>query len=239
MNYYSLDLFSNFTYFLDDPVNGDQIQQLDNRYYAGMNLSRTYHRAAADHTIGFQFRNDNIYNLALNRTNQRALVSQVRNDSVDQQDFALFYQNEIRHTDWMRSVAGLRGDLFRFHNRSDLNAADSNTTDAGVLSPKLGLILGPWSDTELYTNWGQSFHSNDSRGINSSMDPASPLVKSEGSEVGVRSFLTPNWNSTLALWYLEIDSELVFVGDAGTTEAGPSSHRGGITWTNYYQMTDG
>ncbi len=238
VSYYDLDLFSNFTYFLVDPVNGDQIEQIDNRYYAGFNASQTYHRESADHTFGFQFRNDNIYNLGLNQTNQRQLVSQVRSDSVDQQDYALYYTNDARLTDWARSSIGLRGDLFRFHTRSELNPADTNSNEAGIFSPKVGFIFGPWSQTETYFNWGQSFHSNDARGINSSVDPADPLVKSEGSEVGLRSWLTPTWNSTLALWYLEIDSELVFVGDAGTTEAGAASHRGGITWTNYYQVTD-
>ncbi len=199
ISYYDLDLFSNFTFFLDDSINGDQIQQLDNRWYGGVNASRTYHRQDVDHTFGFQFRNDNIYNLALNRTRQQQLVSQVRNDSVDQQSYSLYYVNEASLTDWARSSVGLRGDLYRFHNRSDLDPADTNTTDAGIFSPKLGLALGPWADSELFLNWGQSFHSNDSRGVNSSTDPANPLVKSDGSEIGMRSYLTPKWNSTLVL----------------------------------------
>ncbi len=237
-SYYDLDLFSNFTFFLDDPINGDQIEQIDNRWYSGVNASQTYHRQYVDHTLGFQFRNDNIYNLGLNRTRQRELVSQTRSDSVDQQSYSLYYANDASITEWARTSIGLRGDLYRFHNRSNLDPADTNTTDAGIFSPKLGLVLGPWSDSELFLNWGQSFHSNDARGINGSIDPANPLVKSEGSEVGLRSDLTSNWNSTLALWYLEIDSELLFVGDAGTTEAGPQSRRGGITWTNYYRVND-
>ncbi|WP_197455020.1 TonB-dependent receptor domain-containing protein [Stieleria varia] len=235
-SYYDMDLFSNFTFFLDDPINGDQIQQIDNRWYSGVNASQTYHRQFVDHTFGFQFRNDNVYGLELNRTRQRQLISQTRNDDVDQQSYSLYYVNDAALTSWARSTIGLRGDLYRFHNQSNLNAADSGTTDAGVFSPKLGLVFGPWNDSELFLNWGQSFHSNDSRGVNASVDPADPLIKSEGSEIGLRSDLTCNWNSTLAMWYLEIDSELLFVGDAGTTEAGPASRRFGVTWTNYYQL---
>ncbi|OYP36531.1 TonB-dependent receptor [Rhodopirellula sp. MGV] len=238
VSYYDMDLFSNFTFFLDDPVNGDQIEQVDKRWYTGLNASQTYHRDCVDHTVGFQFRNDNVYELALNRTNSRRLVSPVRNDSVDQQSYSLYYANDAKLTPWLSSHLGLRGDFYRFHNQANVNTADSGTVDDQVFSPKFGLVFGPWADSEMYLNWGQSFHSNDTRGVTSSTDPANPLVKSDGTEIGVRSWVTPNWNSTLAVWYLEIDSELVFVGDAGTTEAGPSSHRGGLTWTNYLQLND-
>lgn len=238
INYYDLNLFSDFTYFLDDPVNGDQIQQIDNRIYTGLNLSQTLRTEYTDHTLGFQFRNDNIFELGLNRTNQRQLVSTVRSDDVDQQNYSLYYTNETALTSWARSYTGLRGDFYRFHTHSKVNPADSGTTQAEVFSPKLGLVFGPWYDSEIFLNWGQSFHSNDSRGVNAAVDPADPLVKSDGSEIGARTWLTPTWNSSLTYWYLEIDSELVFVGDAGTTEPGPPSHRSGATWTNQWALTD-
>lgn len=238
VTYYDMDLFSNFTFYLEDPINGDQIEQVDRRVYSGVNLSHTYRGDWADHTLGFQFRNDNIYDLRLNRTRQREHLETVRQDDVDQQSFSLYYVNETYLTDWARTYVGLRGDAYRFHTTSFVDPADSGTKSAEVFSPKTGLVLGPWADTELFLNWGQSFHSNDARGVNSASDPANPLVKSDGSEIGVRSWLTPNWNSTVSFWYLEIDSELVFVGDAGTTEPGPASHRFGVTYTNYWQATD-
>lgn len=238
VTYYDLDLFSNFTFFLDDATNGDQIEQIDRRVYAGINLSRQYHGESMDHTFGFQFRNDNVYELRLNRTRQRQLVSTVRNDDVDQQSYSLYYVNQAKLTDWTRSYVGLRGDFYRFHTKAMVDPADSGTTNDAVFSPKLGLVFGPWHESELFLNWGQSFHSNDARGVNAAVDPADPLVKSEGSEIGVRSWLTSTWNSTVAAWYLEIDSELLFVGDAGTTEPGPPSRRFGITWTNYWQVAD-
>jgi hypothetical protein len=236
--YYSLDLFSNFTYFLDDPVNGDQIEQIDERVYAGLNLSRQYHGEIEDHTVGFQFRNDSIFTVALNRSRQREFVSNVRDDTVDQQVFSLYYINDAQLTDYLRSMVGLRGDAYRFHTDAHVNPADSGTASAAVFSPKLGLIAGPWYETELFLNWGQSFHSNDARGVTAAVDAAQPLVKSDGSEIGMRSWLTPRWNTTLAAWYLELDSELVFVGDAGTTEPGPASHRFGLTWTNYWRLSE-
>ena len=108
------------------------------------------------------------------------------------------------------------------------------------------MIFGPWYKTELYLNSGKGFHSNDARGTTTVIDPASgapaaavdPLVESFGNEIGVRSAWIPGLQTTLGIWYLELDSELVFVGDAGTTEASGESRRYGLEWTNFYQVND-
>jgi hypothetical protein len=92
--------------------------------------------------------------LGLNRNRQRELVSQNRRDNVDQQSYSLYYANDASLIEWARTSIGLRGDLYRFHHRSDLNLIDTNTTNDGILSPKIGLVLGPWGDSELFTNWG-------------------------------------------------------------------------------------
>lgn len=236
VTYYQLDLFSNFTFFLEDPVNGDQIQQVDERVYSGVNLSRTLRGEVMDHTIGFQFRNDNIYDLQLNRTRRQEFLTTVRSDDVDQQSYSLYYLNETQVADKVRSYLGVRGDFYRFHVDPNDPTARSDEESDSIFSPKAGLVFGPWMESEIYLNWGRGFHSNDARGVTAAVDPARPLVPSEGSEIGVRSWLTRNWNTTLALWYLELDSELVFVGDAGTTEPGPASHRVGVTWTNHWQI---
>jgi hypothetical protein len=113
-----------------------------------------------------------------------------------------------------------------------------------MISPKFGAVFGPWSGTELYANAGMGFHSNDARGAVIRVDPASgdpvdrvtPLVRARGAEVGLRTVRIPGVQSTVALWYLGLDSELLFVGDAGTTEAGRPSRRIGFEWTNYARM---
>lgn len=236
--YYQLDLFSNFTYFLDDQVNGDQIEQKDGRVYSGAYISRQWENDVTSHTVGFQFRNDSIYELELNHTTKRNFLNTNGNDDVDQQNYGLYYINETPWTDMFRSYGGLRGDFFRFHTQSNDMPIDSGTTDAAIFSPKVGLVFGPAYGSELYLNWGQSFHSNDARGINSAVDPAQPLVKSDGSEVGTRSNVTDTWTNTMALWYLKLDSELLFVGDEGTTEPTGASHRAGFTTTNTWKATD-
>jgi hypothetical protein len=110
----------------------------------------------------------------------------------------------------------------------------------------LSAIFGPWNETELYVNLGTGFHSNDARGVNNTVDPTTgdplpgvdPLVRTIGGELGVRTQVIPTLTSTLSLWWLDSDSELVYVGDAGLNEAGPASRRFGIEWTNYWRPCD-
>ena len=109
-------------------------------------------------------------------------------------------------------------------------------------SPKLSLALGPWGRTELYANYGWGFHSNDARGATITRDPSTgepaepvdPLVRARGAELGVRTLAVPGFHGTAALWGLDIDSELLFVGDAGTTEPSRPSQRRGVELTAEY-----
>ena len=105
-------------------------------------------------------------------------------------------------------------------------------------SPKGSLILGPWWDSELYLSGGMGYHSNDARGVTAPVDAADPLVRTYGAEVGVRSAYLKGLHSTIAFWWLDIDSELLFVGDAGTTEATRPSRRYGLELANYYSPTE-
>src|SRR5207302_8649097 len=122
------------------------------------------------------------------------------------------------------------------------NAANSGTASAALVSPKAGVIVGPFRGTEFYANAGDGFHSNDARGAAITVDPSTgahadrvtPLVRAGGAEVGVRTVAVPHLQTTVALWTLGVASELVFAGDAGTTTAGRPSRRSGIEWTNYY-----
>jgi outer membrane receptor protein involved in Fe transport len=136
----------------------------------------------------------------------------------------------------------VRGDAYDFTVDASL-AANSGKASDQMVTPKLALIFGPWQRTEFYLNYGQGFHSNDARGTTIRVDPTdgttpvapvSPLVRTTGYEAGLRSEPLPGWQTTLALWQLNMDSELLFVGDAGTTEPSRPSRRYGVEWTNYY-----
>ena len=242
---YDLNLFSNFTYFLDDPVNGDQFHQADQRFITGGRA--TYRRIGhlgghdSQNTLGLQIRNDDITRVGLYRTKARQLLDTVREDGVVESSASAYAQNETSWTPWLRSLAGLRVDGYRFTVDSN-DAANSGTRSAGIVSPKGGLVVGPFSGTEFYVNAGLGFHSNDARGTTITRDPSSgdavrpvtPLVRATGSEVGVRTVAVPHLQSSLTLWSLSLDSELIFVGDAGTTEAGRPSRRYGLEFANYY-----
>ena len=249
--YYDLNLFSNFTGYLDDPLNGDQINQKEHRIVIGGQGEQTWFNHwfgfEMDNTIGLQARYDGITGLKLNHTVNRQFLGAVSNDDVDETNISFFLRNQTHWHPKFRTVAGLRSDTFFFDVSDKLTPKDSGSKTSSLVSPKLSLIFGPWADTEFFVNLGYGFHSNDARGVTARVDPLDPTVavrgapglsKQRGAEGGVRTQYLKGLVSTLAVWYLHSDSELVFVGDAGTTEPTGESERYGVEWTNYYQPTD-
>ncbi len=245
---YSLDLSSNFTFFLDDPVRGDQFQQRDRRTVWGLRASRrwsgSFGAALSDTEIGLQFREDDIAQVGLFHTQARRVLETVRDDAARQSATALYLQNKVQWSEQVRTTLGLRADRYRFDVRSR-TPSNSGTETASLLSPKAGLVFGPWRDTELYLSAGWGFHSNDARGATLRVDPktgdparrATPIARARGCEFGLRSAFLPAWQATLALWRLDLGSELVFIGDAGGTEASRPSRRSGVEWSNEVQVT--
>ena len=241
-----LELYSNFSYFLDDPVNGDQFAQLDERNTYGLDarheLPASFAGRPMEHSFGLQLREDHIDN-GLSKTKARALLSKTREDQIDELSVGAWYQNELEWNGWFRTVAGLRGDAFEFDVDSD-DIANSGEASEQIASAKLSLIFGPWAQSELYLNAGQGFHSNDARGVTTTIDPVSanavapvdPLVRTEGAELGLRSSMVDGLESSFSVWLLDSDSEIVFVGDAGTTEPSRPSRRFGVEWTNDWRL---
>lgn len=173
-----------------------------------------------------------------------SLPPTTRQDDIRQTSLGVYYENKVQWGEKFRSVAGLRGDIYNYDVASNL-PENSGSRTAAIGSPKLSLIFGPWARTEVYLEGGLGFHSNDGRGATTHIDPvtgdpvkpADPLVQTYGAEVGVRTTYLEGWQSTLSFWWLDIDSELVFAGDAGTTEASRPSRRYGVEWANYYNLT--
>ncbi len=243
--HYQLNLFSNFTYFLDNPINGDQFEQADSRVIYGLNTSRSWFGKVGEmesvNRVGLQLRHDHIDNVALYPTVARQRIGLTRTDAVKQTSFGVYAENSLQWTDKLRSIVGLRADHYRFNVNSNL-AQNSGKTDANLLSPKISLIAGPWAKTEIFANYGNGFHSNDARGATITVDPktllpaekVSPLVKTRGAELGLRTDIIADVQTSLALWQLKTDSELLFIGDAGTTEASRPSRRHGVEWSTHY-----
>ena len=243
----SLQLFNNFTYFLDDPVNGDQFSQTDRRTVYGLDASHAFDlRFAGIETqtrIGLQTRADDIQ-VGLVRTLQRETLSTVREDSVREGNIGLWADTTARWTHWLRTTVGIREDYFAGRVISD-TAENSGHAQASMTGPKAGIVLGPWYKTEFYGNAGYGLHSNDIRGATITVDPndkVTPLdrvpllVRSRGAEIGIRTKTIDGLTSSFAVFVLDFDSELLFVGDAGTTEPSRPSRRVGVEWTNQYKL---
>src|SRR5438132_625031 len=233
-----MNLFSNFTFFLDNPFPvGDQFEQADNRTIVGLTPSWVFNgkwdERQVTHKFGLDARRDNI-DVALYGTTARNRFKTVRSDKVAQTGVGLYYENTLQWTDTFRSIAGVREDFYGARVDSD-NPATSGTTSAHITSPKLNFIFGPLDKTEYFLNYGQGFHSNDARGTTiTAAAKVPPLVKTRGEEIGMRTERVPHLQSSLSLWRLALDSELVFKGDAGTTEASRPSLRRGVEWSNRY-----
>jgi hypothetical protein len=254
---YSLDLFSNFTFFLNDPVAGDGIVQQDRRWVYGGNLgwrqAGSLFGAPATATTGVQVRVDDIPLLGLGTQTARQRTGTTVQSAVNEASYSPFLKVEVQPLSWVRLAGGVRGDFFTFAVRNTCPTCSlqpAGRTDAGLVSTKANLILGPWGGTEVFVNYGTGFHSNDARGAVAGT--ALPLARATGGEVGLRS---KPWGAdrlelVATLWGLDLTSELVFVGDEGTTEArgptrrygaelaargaviGPLYFNGSVTWTH-------
>ena len=254
---YDLDLYSNFTYQTasNGSGNSDQFAQRDQRQVLGGTLFRSWvvdglGHGAAVNTVGLQMRQDRI-RAGLFNTTQRAVTASVRDDDVTQTLTGLYAQNDTPWTPWLRTVTGLRLDQWQAQVAGRLPAAPPGLSSATAvpafgsgshqLSPKLSVVMGPWARTELFINSGVGFHSNDARSTGPSTSPsaalASGLTRSRGDEIGLRSQVSDALQTSVALWRLRFDAELIYVGDAGTTEAGRPSQRQGVEWSNRWAPT--
>ncbi|WP_262694138.1 TonB-dependent receptor [Kordiimonas aquimaris] len=243
---YDFSLFSNFTYFLDDPVNGDEFEQLDERtYFGGAITQERFLSERATLAYGIEGRYDNISDLGLFRTQGRQRLATLRRDQVKQSSVGLWASGEYSITPDIRLSLGLRGDYYHGSVDAISLPANSGKADDTLISPTLGLAWRATDELELYANYGHGFHSNDVRGATISIDPASNeqatqipiLVQSKGAEVGAR-YSDDNFVATVSLFSLSLDSELVFVGDAGTTEANDGSDRYGVEASVFWRPVD-
>lgn len=238
--YYRLDLFTNFTFFANDiatngmPTGGDGIQQSDRRVMYGGDLGYKQRGEVlgmpSNGTIGFQTRVDNIH-ARLGTQTTRTPTGTTTDSDVLEASYAPFIKAEVQPTSWMRLAGGLRGETFTFNVRNRCpTCADqpAGRTQSGIVLPKMNLILGPWASTEFFANYGEGYHSNDARSV---VAPgSSPLARAKSYEVGMRSKpWGPEGVEFIAtLWRLDLKSELLFVGDEGTTEIRGATRREGL-----------
>ena len=246
-----LDLYSNFEYGANS-----QFNQRDSRVTSGINASRTVNMSGlgkeAANTFGVQIQHDQIQN-GLFSSRQRSRIAcqigdptdptvteQCRRDRIAHSSIGVYAENHVHWNDWFRTVAGLRGDYFRFANKGLYSSSSDNNTatvNDFITSPKLNLVFGPWSKTEYYYSVGNGYHSNDARGVTiGSGIRANGLVRTFGQEVGIRTEIIDGLQTTLAVFQLDNASEIVYIGDAGRTEdSGRRTRRTGFEFNNYFK----
>jgi len=247
LEHYQLQLWSDFTFYELRPRTGDQFEQAENRNLVGGQIAEGWampHVGLESLTeAGVQMRHDNI-DVGLFDTEARHVFATVSNEIVGETEAGLYIENTTLWTPWLKSTLGLRENLISLSADSLSTAANSGNASASKLTPKMALVIGPWHDTEFFVDAGEGFHSNDARGVIDKIDPTTGLAAlpvaalagSFGKEIGVRTAIIPGLQSSLALWSLNSQSELVYNADSdiGSTSPDAASKRYGIEWNNHF-----
>lgn len=246
VEHYRLQLWSNFTFYELRPATGDQFEQREDRNIVGTKAARGWNHdlsgVPSTTEIGIQLRHDQIH-VGLLDTESRVPFTTVSDDLVGETEVGIYVQNSTDWSNWFRSVLGLRADQINMKLNSLNIPENSGSASGSKVLPKVALVFGPWAKTEFFLDAGKGFHSNDARGVIDKIDPttgtvAAPvpvLAGSVGKEIGLRTEAIPGLQSSVALWSLNSDSELVYNQDSdlGSTSPNGASKRDGLEWNNH------
>jgi outer membrane receptor protein involved in Fe transport len=235
---YQFNLYSNFTFFLNDPVNGDQINQSEQRNLFGYN--GVYRPAVKNKQfnteLGWNIRYDAVNEISLSKTVKRVFLEDIRRGGVRELNAGAYAQANWEPTRYLRVQAGLRFDHFNFGYNDLLTGSGWQRQQRHVLSPKLSLYYTPDSRIQFFAQTGFGFHSNDARVVleNSARDI---LPRVWGGEAGFTVKPVAALLVKTSFWYALAQQEFVYVGDEGVVEAGGRSRRMGIDLSARYQIT--
>ncbi|NVO83736.1 TonB-dependent receptor [Hymenobacter terrestris] len=238
---YDFNLYSNFTFFLNDPVNGDGIRQTDARNLYGYTGTYSRDLQLGSRTLrtvaGLGTRLDDTH-IALRNSARRVVLDTIRSGRVYEQNFNGYLEGTLGLTDRLTLNAALRADYFRFAFREDRAAADSVSGRAGKgrVSPKLNLYYDVNPAVQLFVRSGFGFHSNDARAVVTNA-AANVLPRAIGYEVGSTFKPVPALVINAALWALHLQDELIYVGDEGVVESAGRTRRLGFDLSARYQLT--
>ena len=241
---YGFELFSNFTFFLIDPVNADQIHQKENRTIIGAETLFEHSVHVGDHDsqlryeTGLGFRYDDIKGIQLSRTKNRTeLLERIAFGNVDELNGYGFFNLTYKKNKWTINP-GLRLDYFQFNYQNLLSEANSNTSENKFfLGPKLNIIYAASPNLQAYIKTGIGFHSNDTRVVVANNDKEI-LPAAYSSDIGAILKPTKNLVVNASLWSLFLEQEFVYVGDAGIVEPRGKTQRYGVDLGIHYQLTD-
>ena len=222
-------------HMLSNPTYDFQINQFDRRWIGGGRYERAFKVSdRLSFTAGTEGRYDDIGNVGVQHTEQRRFIESIGRHAVREASLGVYSEVTYQPTEPLRLLAGLRGDYYDFDVRARLEGLDEGSKSDNVVSPKLGFGYTLSRNVELYGNWGRGFHSNDGRGVVNKTTPITGLSKGEGEEVGLR-FELGSFNVTTTYWWLDLDSELKFVGDSNSVEPGPATRRRGYEIVSFWR----
>ncbi|OOV16767.1 TonB-dependent receptor domain-containing protein [Flavobacterium sp. LM4] len=239
---YKFELFSNFTFFLEDPVNGDQIKQKEDRNLYGINaeLNKNIQKESVDllFQLGFGIRNDATTNTELSHTlNRSTTLEQIKLGDIDESNIFTYLNSEIRLGKWLINPA-VRLDYFKFGYQDKLAANYKTQTESQAkVSPKLNFVYSQNNNLQLYIKTGTGFHSNDARVVVAN-NGKEILPTAAGIDLGTIWKPFPRLIVNSALWYLYLQQEFVYVGDAGVVEPSGKTGRSGFDLGIRYQLSD-
>jgi outer membrane receptor protein involved in Fe transport len=222
-------------HMLSNPTYDFQINQFDRRWIGGGRYERALRLGdTLVLSAGMEGRYDDIGNVGVEHTEQRRFIAAIGRHAVREASLGVYSEATWTPLEKLRILAGLRGDYYDFEVRARLAGVAEGSKSDSVLSPKLGFgyVLG--RNVELYGNWGRGFHSNDARGVIDRQTPVKGLSKGEGEEIGLR-FELGSFNVTTTYWWLDLDSELKFVGDSNSVEPGPATRRRGYEIVSFWR----
>jgi len=236
---YDFKLYSNFTFFADDPVHGDEFEQDDDRTTLGgdFRVRKHVHYAGArlTTTFGVQVRDDTI-DSGLFHDQARQQLDGVVRAGVDESEIGTYVEEEIRLNRFVRFVLGARGDRIDV-NVNDLLGKASGTTHQALFSPKYMAIVSPLPGVvDLFADYGRGFHSNDARGAVLSANAVTLMAPATGYETGASVQPVRGLRVTADAFLLDLDSELVWDGDTGTTYAAGRTRRYGAEVGARYRL---
>ncbi|WAT16815.1 TonB-dependent receptor [Aurantiacibacter sp. MUD11] len=237
--HYDWSLLSNFTYFLEDPVNGDQLRQYDKLWTFGGRIEHTARLSdQLSLQVGAEARYDDISRVGLDETIAGVKELTVGAFAVDEASIGLYAEAVWRPVDRLMVIAGVRGDWYEFETRALEGALSwSGEVSDDTFAPKIGVNYEVLDGLAFYANYGEGFHSNDARGVTAPTDPAPGLVEGDFQEVGLR-FEHDGLILTGVYWWSSIESELIYVGDAGAVEPSDPGERHGYEFTAFWHPND-
>jgi outer membrane receptor protein involved in Fe transport len=231
VQYYDWFMQSNPTYDF-------QINQFDERFTTGGRYEHTVHetdRVAI--SVGGELRYDDIGDVGLDEFDAGRFVANISHNSIQETSLGAFVEASFFATDRLRFLTGLRADYYDFDvTAKSPGSFEGSATDSGA-SPKVGVAYTINDNVEVYGNWGEGFHSNDARGVVNPVDPVAGMAPGTGYEAGAR-FELGAVKLTSTYWWLNLDSELIFVGDSNSVEPRGGSRREGYELTAFWQPVD-